>query len=228
MCFPLYSRVPQNSLRLLFLFSRYRYTFLCKMIYFSVNITVILILSANSDPIEKFLPSILEDVQMSPHNLPFPPTAQTVKMLVLQFRVSCATNLDCSIQMVVKWVYQNPTQRMVEKSDFVCGSVLSKYEGTGSEKDQKLLNSIYIRENISCSGKIELPYYSIDNFPKICIYYEVKGTSHSLGTSLETYFKCEPWRFKREREKQWYKVTYRRRKRNEDILYIYQCYKLIL
>ena len=165
---------------------------------------------------------------MSPHNLPFPPTAQTVKMLVLQFRVSCATNLDCSIQMVVKWVYQNPTQRMVEKSDFVCGSVLSKYEGTGSEKDQKLLNSIYIRENISCSGKIELPYYSIDNFPKICIYYEVKGTSRSLGTSLETYFKCEPWRFKREREKQWYKVTYRRRKRNEDILYIYQCYKLIL
>ena len=34
----------------------------------------------------------------------------------------------------------------MEKLDFVCGSVLSEYEGTGNEKDRKLLNSIYVQE----------------------------------------------------------------------------------
>ena len=54
-----------------------------------------------------------------------------------------------------------------------------------------MLANIYVRKNISCASKIELPYYSVDNYPKICIYCGVKGTSRSLGNSAETYPKCE-------------------------------------
>ena len=34
-------------------------------------------------------------------------------------------------------------------------------------------------------------YYSVDNYPKIFIYCGVKGTSRSLGNSVENYPKCE-------------------------------------
>ena len=98
---------------------------------------------------------------------------------------------------------------MVEKLDFVCGTVSSEGEGTGNEKDRKLLNSIYVRRNISCSSKIELPYYSVDHFPKICIYCGVRGTSRSLSSSLKARPKCESCKKARgpkENENKWYKV----------------------
>ena len=72
----------------------------------------------------------------------------------------------------------------------MCGSVLSEYLGTGNDRDEKHLNSIYVRENISCSSTIELPYYSMDHFPKICIYCGIAGTTHRLGDSVECYPKC--------------------------------------
>ena len=80
---------------------------------------------------------------------------------------------------------------MVEKLEYVCGSVLSDYGGTGNDRDEKHLKKIFVRENISCASKIELPYYTVDCFPKICIYCGVKGTSRSLGNWTEVYLKCE-------------------------------------
>ena len=80
---------------------------------------------------------------------------------------------------------------MIGKLDYVCGSVLADYAGTGNDKDLKLIENIYVRENISCASKIELPYYSVDHYPKICIYCGVKGTSRSLGSSVEIYPKCD-------------------------------------
>ena len=68
----------------------------------------------------------------------------------------------------------------------MCGSVLADYAGTGNDKDLKLIENIYIKENISSANKVELPYYSVDYYPKICIYSGVKGTSRSLGSSMDT------------------------------------------
>ena len=49
MCFSLHARVPQNSPRLLSLFSRYRiYTFIIWIVLFSIDIAVILVLSSLS------------------------------------------------------------------------------------------------------------------------------------------------------------------------------------
>ena len=58
----------------------------------------------------------------------------------------------------------------ISKLTYMCGSVLFEYLGTGNDKDEKYLKSIYVRENISCSSKIELTYYSVDYFQKICIH----------------------------------------------------------
>ena len=55
---------------------------------------------------------------------------------------------------------------------------------------KKYLKTIFIRENISRASKIELPYYSVDFYPKICIHCGLQGTSRTLGNSLEFYPKC--------------------------------------
>ena len=65
----------------------------------------------------------------------------------------------CSFHQPMRRDNATMVQRMVERLVFVCGSVFSEYEGTANEKDLKLLKSIYVRENISYSSKIKLPYY---------------------------------------------------------------------
>ena len=55
----------------------------------------------------------------------------------------------------------------------------------------ELLNLVISRtRHASCSCKIELPYYSVDHFPKICIYCGITGTTRTLGESVECYPKC--------------------------------------
>ena len=44
------------------------------------------------------------------------------------------------------------------KVSYMCGSVLSEYLGTGNDKDEKYLTTIFVRENISCATKMELTY----------------------------------------------------------------------
>ena len=145
-----------------------------------------------SDPDEKFLPSVLEDVEKSAHNVPFSPSAQTAKNVGFTITcVGCSKPRLLHSKTVVKAVNQKGTKRMIEKIDYVCGSVLADYAGTGNDRDLKLIANIYVRENISCASRIELPYYSVDHYPKICIYCGTKGTSRSLGNSTETYPKCE-------------------------------------
>ena len=51
----------------------------------------------------------------------------------------------------------------------MCGSVLSEYMGTGNDKDEKFLQTIHVRENMSCSSKIESPYYTVANYPKFVL-----------------------------------------------------------
>ena len=80
---------------------------------------------------------------------------------------------------------------MIAKVTYMCGSVLSDYHGTGNDKDEKHLKRIFVQENISCSSKIELPYYSVDFNQKICIDCGVKGTGRTLGNSVEHYPKCD-------------------------------------
>jgi len=131
------------------------------------------------DPEEKFLPSILEDVEKSPHNITFSPTAQTAKNV--GFTIACS---ECSKPRLlhsknkVKKDDIKGVKRMLSKLSYMCGN----------DRDAKHLNSIYVRESISCS--IELPYYSVDHFPKICIYCGIAGTTRTLGDSVECYPKC--------------------------------------
>ena len=145
-----------------------------------------------SDADEKFLPSKLEDVEKGSHNIPFSPTGQTAKNV--GFVVKC---LECnkprllhSKNKLKTAEEQKGAKSMISKLSYMCGSVLSEYLGTGNDRDEKYLKSLFVRENISCSSKIELPYYTVDFYPKVCIYCGITGTSRILGNSTEHYPKC--------------------------------------
>ena len=81
-------------------------------------------------------------------------------------------------------------KRMMAKLNYVCGSIISEYMVTGADRDEKYLKTILVRENLSCASKIELPYYAVDHYPKICVYCGATGTSRTLGNSPEYYPKC--------------------------------------
>ena len=57
---------------------------------------------------------------------------------------------------------------MMKKVFYMCGAALSEYIESGTDRDERHLKSIYVRENIACTSKVELPYYSVDNYPVVC------------------------------------------------------------
>ena len=77
-------------------------------------------------------------------------------------------------------------KRLISKISYVCGSVLSEYQGTGgvAKKEKEMIEKVFVRENLSSNSKIELPYYSVDFNKKICMYHGFAGTSRLLGEGV--------------------------------------------
>ena len=119
---------------------------------------------------------------------PFSPTAHTAKNV--GFVITC---LECEKPRLLH------SKHKVRKEDvpsvkrmmkYMCGAALSEYTGSGEDRDEQHLKSIYVRENLACRSIIELPYFSVENFPIICIHCEVGGTHRTPNNSVEFYPKC--------------------------------------
>ena len=106
-----------------------------------------------------------------------PPSAQTAKNV--GFIISCVEcqkpRLLHSKHKIKKHDVQS-AKRMMKKVSYMCGAALSEYLESGTDRDERHLKSIHVRENLSCSSKVELPYYSVDNYPVVCIYCGIGGT----------------------------------------------------
>merc|ERR1712121_174303 len=83
-------------------------------------------------------------------------------------------------------------KRRISKFSYVCGSALSEYQGTGGERESEknILENVFVKENLSCISKVEIPYYSVDFYPRACVYCGAGGTARMLGNSTEHYPKC--------------------------------------
>ena len=66
-----------------------------------------------------------------------------------------------------------------------------EYEGAVNAKEEKITKIVFARENLSCQGNIELPYFSIESYKKICIYCGIAGTNRILEASITNYPKCK-------------------------------------
>ena len=143
------------------------------------------------DPQEVYLPSILGNVEKSPHGVPFSPTAKTAKKV--GFVVTC---MKCEkprllhSERKIKKEDISSAKRMMNKITYMCGAALSEYQASRNDRDERHLKTIFVKENLSCSSKIEIPYFSVDNYPIVCIYCGIAGTHRTLNSSVEWYPKC--------------------------------------
>ena len=68
--------------------------------------------------------------------------------------------------------------------------LLAEYDGPCSHAEEKLRDRVFLRENLSCASKVELPYYSVDFYKAVCIYCGREGTGRQLNISDVAYPKC--------------------------------------
>ena len=144
-----------------------------------------------SDPTEKYLPSTLENVEKQDSGIRFPVTAQTAKNVGFVIHCTECKKPRCLYaQHVLKNQQPVYAKRIIQKVDYVCGASLSEYVGSGGDKDEQLLKVLFVRENLSCSSMIELPYYGVAHYPIVCVHCGVTGTNRTLNTTAENYPKC--------------------------------------
>ena len=137
------------------------------------------------------LPSTLENVEKQDSGIRFPVTAQTAKNVGLLIHCTECKKPRCLYaQYVLKNQQPVYAKRMIQKVDYVCGASLSEYVGSGGDKDEQLLKVLFVRENLSCSSMIELPYYGVPHYPIVCVHCGVTGTKRTLNTTAENYPKC--------------------------------------
>ena len=68
---------------------------------------------------------------------------------------------------------------------------LSIQRSGGEPKIQReIFQKVFVRENFSYFSKIELPYYSVPFYKKICVWCGVSGTANVLRDGVEKYPKC--------------------------------------
>ena len=79
---------------------------------------------------------------------------------------------------------------MMGKVSYMFGAVLSELMVNGRDRDERFLDTVFVRANISCKSKIELPYNSVACYPLVCIYCGIGGTYRTLNTSVKYYPKC--------------------------------------
>ena len=57
-------------------------------------------------------------------------------------------------------------------------------------EDEKIRETVFARENMTCASDMELPYYSVDFFKPVCIYCGREGTTRQLNATELVYPKC--------------------------------------
>ena len=63
-------------------------------------------------------------------------------------------------------------KRMMGKVSYMCGALLSEFMVNGRDRDERFLDTVFVRANISCKSKIELSYYLVACYTLVvCIYY---------------------------------------------------------
>ena len=132
---------------------------------------------------------ILEDVEKSPNGVPSSPTAHTAENA--GFVITCTECKKPRLLHSRKKIKDDVSgaKRMMGKVTYMCGAC-AEFMVNGSDKDERFLNTVFVRANISCKSKIELPYHSVACYPLVCIYCGIGGTHRTLDTSVEYYLNC--------------------------------------
>ena len=110
---------------------------------------------------EKYLPSKLEYISKWPHNFSPKNVGFTIKW-------SKCKKSRLLFSQKLKLPEINYLKTILSGVEYICGSSLGEDSGDENNNDLAVIKSVFVKENLSCSLNIELPY--CDFLKTICIY----------------------------------------------------------
>ena len=124
-------------------------------------------------------------------HMEYPSTPQA-NMLLIHAKLSDA--LKCGKQRVIyaarklKYEEMERLKRVIDGVQYSCGSVLKDIDC--SSRDQELTGKVYIRANLTCSDKVEVPFYLCGVHDPICIHCGVEDDLISRKLAKPVYPTC--------------------------------------
>lgn len=100
------------------------------------------------------------------HGMPFPPSAQYAKNVKVVLQCGeCLKWRFLYCKYSLKRDQREKLEQLVEDLDYTCGSIFANIEAD----EDSVLNSVYVKANLTCNSPIEIPYYTAGNDP-ICYH----------------------------------------------------------
>ena len=73
-------------------------------------------------------------------------------------------------------------------SGYVCGSSFQEFVTDAKNKDGKIFEKVFVKENLSCISPVEKPYFSCKFLKPVCIH--CGATNVTVSNADEFYPKC--------------------------------------
>ena len=136
---------------------------------------------------EKDRPSLQSSAEKQCHGMPFNPSAQ--------FARNVAKTLDCTecnrprvMYAACKVRFEDllKLEKLLDDVICTCGMDLQEcipVDITDDEKQNHILSRVFVRQNLNCDSRIEVPYFSSECFASVCIYC---GSVQNLVPASET------------------------------------------
>ena len=81
-------------------------------------------------------------------------------------------------------------KRLMNDMIYVCGVLIREIPEDDIDGDKSILENIHIRENLSCTSNIEIPYYSAKIFKPRCIICGTASIEYLLPNDPMFYPQC--------------------------------------
>ena len=136
---------------------------------------------------EKDRPTLQSSAEKCGHGMPFNPSGQFAHNVGKTLH--CA---ECNRPRVmyaarkVRFQDQLKLESVLDDIIYTCEMDLQECipaDIADTEKQQHILNSVFVRQNMSCDSRIEIPYFSSECFASICIYC---GSEQNIVPASET------------------------------------------
>ena len=122
---------------------------------------------------EEHRPSLKQKILLG-HQIPFSPSAQTAK--TVQKTVKCS---DCEKPRVIYSLTkltvaeQILLNKVLDTYIYSCGANIKELQVQDSDRAARvnaLVDKIFVKQNLSCTNSVEIPYLSAGCFPPVCYY----------------------------------------------------------
>jgi hypothetical protein len=137
---------------------------------------------------EQQLPKKIESsAEKRVHGMPFNPSGQFARNVGKTIHCTeCDRPRVMYAARKVRFQDKLKLETVLDDIIYTCGMGLQEcipVDISDAEKQSHVLSSVFVRQNMNCDSKIEIPYFSSECFSSVCIYC---GSEHNIVPASET------------------------------------------